>query len=148
MTEAGRPFELSEAEDQVDAVLCAYIALYFARRRDDITIYGDPSNDYADGYIATPTLPEDMKRAPRPTPATPAADFAGMTEGYGASVTAIRQRCEDVSRNVHDLLSVDKQDATEIARSLERVVGLLAMAEQEFATIGERVNRAKRKSSE
>ncbi len=70
VTQAVRPVELSRAEDKVDAVLCAYIAMYFLRRRGDIAIYGDPRDDYAAGYIVSPALPEHMKRAHRMTPAT------------------------------------------------------------------------------
>jgi len=62
VSEAQRPSELDLLEDQIDAVLCAYIALYATRRPKDVTIYGDyPAN----GYILTPTLPPDVKPAPR-----------------------------------------------------------------------------------
>ncbi|QEM45762.1 DUF429 domain-containing protein [Mycolicibacterium grossiae] len=48
------PTVLDLVEDQVDAVLCAYLALLFAHDRGSFTIYGDyPLN----GYIATPSLP-------------------------------------------------------------------------------------------
>ena len=40
----------------MDAVLCAYVALYSVRRPDDVTIYGDADT----GYILTPTLPADL----------------------------------------------------------------------------------------
>lgn len=60
--EAGvRAFQLNACEDPVDAVLCAYVALYFERRRHDITIYGDGEV----GYIVTPTLPSGLAPAPR-----------------------------------------------------------------------------------
>jgi predicted RNase H-like nuclease len=58
---ATRPVQLRRAEDPVDAVLCAYIAMYFDRRRSDATVYGD----FASGYIITPTLPPDLKPRPR-----------------------------------------------------------------------------------
>lgn len=62
---AERKSELRRAEDPVDAVMCAYVALYATRRPDDVTIYGD----YATGYIVTPTLPADLAPAPpEPTP--------------------------------------------------------------------------------
>lgn len=54
---ASRPFELDLAEDPVDAVICAYTAMIFANRRDQITVYG---NFPANGYIATPTLPRGL----------------------------------------------------------------------------------------
>jgi predicted RNase H-like nuclease len=36
-------------------VLCAYIALYWYHRPDDVTIYGDVDT----GYIVTPSPPSD-----------------------------------------------------------------------------------------
>ncbi len=54
--------QLRRAEDPVDAVVCAYVALYAERRPGDVTIYGD----FDTGYIVTPTLP---------------ADLAGITDG-------------------------------------------------------------------
>ena len=50
---ATRPVQLDRDEDPVDAVLCAYVGLYWYHRPEDVTIYGD----YASGYIVTPTLP-------------------------------------------------------------------------------------------
>ncbi len=58
---ATKPAQLDRDEDPVDAVLCAYIALYSFQRPDDVTIYGDFDN----GYIVTPRLPPDQKPAPR-----------------------------------------------------------------------------------
>lgn len=52
---AQRKSELRRAEDPVDAVVCAYVALYAQRCPGDVTIYGD----FATGYIVTPSLPED-----------------------------------------------------------------------------------------
>ena len=50
---AQRKSDLRRAEDPVDAVVCAYVALYAERRPADITIYGD----VATGCIVTPSLP-------------------------------------------------------------------------------------------
>lgn len=50
---ATRPAQLDRDEDPVDAVLCAYVALYWYHRPDDVTVYGD----FATGYIVTPALP-------------------------------------------------------------------------------------------
>ncbi len=93
---ATRKSELRRVEDQVDAVLCAYVALYVVRRPDDVTVYGD----FAEGYIVTPTLPADHRpsaRPPRPTPLNravqeyaarhPALQVAG--EEFVALVTTI-----------------------------------------------------------
>ncbi|BDB45147.1 MULTISPECIES: DUF429 domain-containing protein [Mycobacterium] len=56
---ARRKCELRRAEDPVDAVVCAYVALYAHRRPAAITIYGD----VATGCIVTPSLPADLAPA-------------------------------------------------------------------------------------
>jgi predicted RNase H-like nuclease len=53
---ATRPGQLDRDEDPVDAVVCAYVALYWYLRPEDVTVYGD----FATGYIVTPTLPGDL----------------------------------------------------------------------------------------
>jgi predicted RNase H-like nuclease/ppGpp synthetase/RelA/SpoT-type nucleotidyltranferase len=53
---ATRKSELRRVEDPVDAVLCAYVALYSVRRPDAVTIYGDADT----GHIVTPTLPTGL----------------------------------------------------------------------------------------
>lgn len=55
---AERKSALRRVEDPVDAVVCAYVALYAARRPADVTIYGD----FATGYIVTPSPPPDSAR--------------------------------------------------------------------------------------
>ncbi len=61
---ATRPVQLDSNEDPVDAVICAYVALYRYHRPDDVTVYGD----FETGYIVTPTLPADQAAAPRRHP--------------------------------------------------------------------------------
>lgn len=63
VTAATRPVQLDGAEDPVDAVVCAYIALYWYQRPEDVTIYGD----FTTGYIVTPSLPPELA-APERTP--------------------------------------------------------------------------------
>lgn len=58
---ATRQVQLDRDEDPVDAVICAYVALYRFHRPHDVTTYGD----FASGYIITPTLPGDLTPAPR-----------------------------------------------------------------------------------
>jgi predicted RNase H-like nuclease len=53
---AQRKSDLRRAEDPIDAVVCAYVALYAERCPGDITVYGD----FATGYIVTPSLPADL----------------------------------------------------------------------------------------
>jgi predicted RNase H-like nuclease/ppGpp synthetase/RelA/SpoT-type nucleotidyltranferase len=70
---AARKSDLRRAEDQVDAVVCAYVALFAQRRPALTTTYGD--DDWGSGYIVTPTLPADLRPSPRvrhtPRPARP-----------------------------------------------------------------------------
>ena len=68
---ATRKSELRRVEDPVDAVLCAYVALYSVRRPDGVTVYGDADT----GYILTPTLPKGLTPA-RAEPTPPAARTA------------------------------------------------------------------------
>ena len=58
---AQRKSDLRRAEDQVDAVVCAYVALFAERHPDLVTTYGD----YLTGYVVTPTLPPEHKPSPR-----------------------------------------------------------------------------------
>jgi predicted RNase H-like nuclease len=58
---ASRPGQLDRDEDPVDAVICAYVALYWYHRPEDVTVYGN----VATGYIVTPTLPPDLAPTPR-----------------------------------------------------------------------------------
>jgi len=58
---AERKSDLRRAEDQIDAVVCAYVAMYAERRPGDTTTYGD----FESGYIVTPTLPEGHRPSPR-----------------------------------------------------------------------------------
>jgi predicted RNase H-like nuclease len=67
---ATRPVQLDRDEDPVDAVLCAYIALYWYHRPDDVTIYGD----FDSGYIVTPSLSPDLTPAPRRRVVPPPSD--------------------------------------------------------------------------
>ncbi|MEO8750382.1 DUF429 domain-containing protein [Dermatophilaceae bacterium Sec6.4] len=59
--QAGTKAALRVAEDQVDAVVCAYVALFRERRPDATTTYGD----FANGYIVTPTLPVGLRPSQR-----------------------------------------------------------------------------------
>ncbi len=92
---ATRKSELRRAEDPVDAVLCAYVALYAVHRPDDVTLYGDADT----GYILTPTLPVGLTpQPPEPIPASApsaVADYEArrpaleaVTENYLQLVTA------------------------------------------------------------
>jgi ppGpp synthetase/RelA/SpoT-type nucleotidyltranferase len=58
---APRKSALRVVEDQVDAVVAAYVGLFAERAPERTTTYGD----FARGYIVTPTLPEGLDATPR-----------------------------------------------------------------------------------
>lgn len=70
---ATRKRELRHVEDQVDAVLCAYVALYADRRPGDVTTYGEETT----GAIVTPTLPADLAPSASPARSAGSAEPAG-----------------------------------------------------------------------
>ena len=78
---ARRKSELRVVEDQVDAVVCAYVALFASRHPERTTTYGDLTS----GYIVTPTLPADLEPSPRARPAPePAAPGGSAVREYAA----------------------------------------------------------------
>jgi predicted RNase H-like nuclease len=96
---ATRLGQLDRDEDPVDAVMCAYVALYSYHRPEDVTVYGD----FATGYIVTPTLPPELASAPRrrraPQPDTDdlrerLAHVATLLEEAQLGLTAIRRQLD------------------------------------------------------
>jgi predicted RNase H-like nuclease len=94
---ATRPVQLDRDEDPVDAVVCAYVALFSYHRPEDVTLYGD----FATGYIVTPTLPPDAAPARRrravPQPdnddlRAQVAHVATLLDEAQRSLTAIRRQ--------------------------------------------------------
>ncbi|NYI42959.1 putative RNase H-like nuclease/ppGpp synthetase/RelA/SpoT-type nucleotidyltransferase [Nocardioides aromaticivorans] len=92
---AARKSELRVVEDQVDAVVCAYIARFADLRREDTVVYGDLDS----GYIVTPALPDDLVPTPRQkqvalaaaTPAVVAApDIGAAVREYAEGWPAVR----------------------------------------------------------
>ncbi|NVN53554.1 bifunctional ribonuclease/(p)ppGpp synthase [Mycolicibacterium hippocampi] len=78
---ATRPGQLDRDEDPVDAVLCAYIGLFWYQRPEDVAIYGD----YETGYIVTPALPAERRsRVPRERKAIPPAAPSPAVAEYAA----------------------------------------------------------------
>jgi predicted RNase H-like nuclease/ppGpp synthetase/RelA/SpoT-type nucleotidyltranferase len=69
---ATRKSELRSVEDQVDAVVCAYVGLLAVREPKAMTVYGD----FGGGYIVTPTLPEGHRPSPRAKAQAPGTDGA------------------------------------------------------------------------
>ena len=96
---ATRPVQLDRDEDPVDAVVCAYVALFWYHRPEDVTLYGD----FATGYIVTPTLPPDAAPARRRRSARQpdnddlrarVADVAALLDEAQRGLTAIRRQLD------------------------------------------------------
>lgn len=73
---ATRKSQLGVVEDQVDAVICAYVALFATREPGQVTTYGD----FETGYIVTPTLPAGHTPTPRERRPTPDPVRAAVEE--------------------------------------------------------------------
>ena len=95
---ATRPGQLDRDEDPIDAVVCAYVVLYWYHRPEDVTVYGDVGN----GYIVTPTLPRDPEPEGQGRPAQPdtketlqrLARLAAPLEKAQRELTEIRRQLE------------------------------------------------------
>jgi predicted RNase H-like nuclease/ppGpp synthetase/RelA/SpoT-type nucleotidyltranferase len=84
--DATRKSQLRVVEDQVDAVVCAYVAQFVAARPEETTTYGD----FETGYIVTPTLPAGQTPSPRPpkVPAVMADPVREYTRSHPERVAA------------------------------------------------------------
>jgi predicted RNase H-like nuclease/ppGpp synthetase/RelA/SpoT-type nucleotidyltranferase len=97
---AERKSELRVVEDQVDAVVCAYVALFASRRPEDTTTYGD----FETGYIVTPTLPADLVAAPRERRRASASDPAAAAREYARLHPALRLATDQFVKLVTSIL--------------------------------------------
>ncbi len=98
---ATRKSDLRRAEDLVDAVVCAYVALYAEREPEHTTTYGD----FATGYILTPTLPDGLRPgAPADVPQdhVEAAPLSVAQEG----VRAYAAQHAELSRATDDFVAL------------------------------------------
>ena len=88
---ATRPSQLDRDEDPVDAVVCAYVALYWYHRPEDVTIYGD----FSTGYIVTPTLAGQVAPQPdgtQPMSTSDSPDWQRLLQQAQLELTEIRRR--------------------------------------------------------
>ncbi len=106
--DADRKVDLRRAEDQVDAVLCAYIALFRQVAPERTTVYGDGDT----GYIVTPTLPEGHEPAPlepRPLPTLSAEPpdedaMSRLVRTYAAGHSSLQRATDGFVAMLTDLL--------------------------------------------
>ncbi len=118
---AERKSDLRRVEDPVDAVMCAYIAMYAARRPDDVIVYGDAET----GYIVTPALPADLAPAPpEPTPGaiheaitTYAERRPSLTHSTGHYLTTITGLLDDAGINYVGITARTKTVASFAAKA-------------------------------
>ena len=98
---AERKSHLRAVEDQVDAVLCAYVALFADRKPELTTTYGD----FDTGYIVTPTLPDGLRPSPRQPQRAPAEDPVGAAvREYATRQPVLRQAAEEFTALVTAIL--------------------------------------------
>jgi predicted RNase H-like nuclease/ppGpp synthetase/RelA/SpoT-type nucleotidyltranferase len=96
--EARTKADLRRCEDPVDAVVCAYVALFAEREPQQTTTYGDLER----GYIVTPTLPPGHRPAPRPAPAEEVQDRVeqGLVEERASDAVRAYARLQPSLREV------------------------------------------------
>jgi predicted RNase H-like nuclease/ppGpp synthetase/RelA/SpoT-type nucleotidyltranferase len=116
---ASRKSELRVVEDQVDAVVCAYVAMFAQHRPDLTTTYGDLET----GYIVTPTLPDDLQPSPREPRAVTAAD---AVREYAESWPALRAATDsyvDLVTSILDEAGINYLTVTGRAKSVSSFAG-------------------------
>jgi predicted RNase H-like nuclease/ppGpp synthetase/RelA/SpoT-type nucleotidyltranferase len=105
---ASRKSELRVVEDQVDAVVSAYVGLFAERAPERTTTYGDAET----GYIVTPTLPEGLVPSPRePLTAEAAAGPLDVVRAAVAEYTALHPVLSEAARGWVDLVTAILDDA-------------------------------------
>lgn len=97
---AVRKSELRVVEDQVDAVLSAYIGLFATRAPERTTTYGD----FATGYIVTPTLPDDLRPTPRERARARVHDTATAVREYAAMQPTLQEAADQYVQLVTSIL--------------------------------------------
>ena len=95
--QAERKSDLRKVDDQVDAVICAYFALFAVRRPELTTTYGDADT----GAIVTPTLPVGHKPSPRAPRADP---VQRAVQAYAALQPSLQEATDEFVALVTELL--------------------------------------------
>ena len=126
---ADRKSELRVVEDQVDAVVCAYVALFATCRPEQVTTYGDLD----EGYIVTPTLPADLvptSRLQQPGPDREraavreyAARLAETTDAAAQFVALVTAVLDEAGINYLSVTGRTKSVASFAAKAARRADG-------------------------
>ena len=128
---AQRKSDLRRAEDQIDAVVCAYVALYADRHPDRVTTYGD----YLTGYVVTPTLPEGHQPSPRGRQADPPAvgddPVRAAVKAYAAMQPELRELTERCVAQVTTLLDDAGINYLNVVGRAKSVASFAAKAQRE-----------------
>jgi predicted RNase H-like nuclease/ppGpp synthetase/RelA/SpoT-type nucleotidyltranferase len=122
VTGATRKGELRRAEDQLDAVVCAYVAMIAAKRPELITVYGEPET----GRIVTPTLPEDLRPAPRKPLTVVAAQAAAAAAASVAALPALAEGLQESEVDLDVLVRDSARTYAEVQPQVEDLAGRLA----------------------
>ena len=137
--QADKKANLRRAEDQVDAVVCAYVALYATLHPKLITTYGDGET----GYIVTPTLPADLTPSPRP-PRVVEDVAAKAVREYAALQPTMRQAAIEAVELVTAVLddgSINYLTVTGRAKSVASFAAKLSRVVDGVATLDEETKR-------
>jgi predicted RNase H-like nuclease/ppGpp synthetase/RelA/SpoT-type nucleotidyltranferase len=130
---AKRKSDLRRAEDQVDAVVCAYVALFAERHPDLVTTYGD----YLTGYVITPTLPPDHQPSPREVgrqggpPAVAEDPVRAAVKAYAAMQPELRELTERFVALVTTLLDDAGINYLNVVGRAKSVASFAAKAQRE-----------------
>lgn len=120
---AKRKGELRRAEDQLDSVVCAYVAMVAAKRPELITLYGDPET----GRIVTPTLPDGLRPAPRKPLTVAAAQAAAAAAASVAPQPALGEVSgTEAELDLESLVRESARTYAELQPQIEELAGRLA----------------------
>ena len=119
---ATRKGELRRAEDQLDAVVCAYVAMLAWRRPELITVYGDAET----GRIVTPTLPDGLRPSPRKPLTVAAAQAAAAAAASVLALPATAKSSQEAEVDLDDLVRDSARSYAELQPMVEELAGRLA----------------------
>ena len=119
---ATRKGELRRAEDQLDAVVCAYVAMLAWRRPELTTVYGDAET----GRIVTPTLPDGLRPSPRKPLTVAAAQAAAAAAASVLALPATAKSSQEAEVDLDDLVRDSARSYAELQPMVEELAGRLA----------------------